>query len=161
AAKIERDGAVAITTSGGAIRFRAPLIYQQLAERRQIIDGHFHLAIAANGKKKLSFELGPYDHSRTVIIDPVLDYSSYLGGGANDSGSGICVDQAGNAYLVGPPASLDFAATATAVFPAHGACNALCYDAFVAKVSPSGNRLEYATYLGGGGDDFANAIAID
>jgi hypothetical protein len=160
-ANLEANGAVALTTRAGAIRFRAPVIYQETGESRQIIDGHFRFVTARNGEKELSFAVGRYDHSRTLIIDPILDYSTYLGGGADDWAGGITVDSAGNAYLTGTTASLDFPVTPNAVFPAHDACNGSCYDAFVAKISTTGKGLEYATYLGGSGDDFGNAIAID
>ncbi|MCU1317208.1 MAG: putative secreted protein [Candidatus Acidoferrum typicum] len=160
-AKIGKSGALTLTTRVGTIRFRAPSIYQEIAGTKQSIDGQFKFVATRNGQKKLTFVVAPYDHSRTLVIDPILDYSTYLGGSANDWAGGIAVDDAGNAYLTGTTASLDFRVTPNAVFPVHGACNGSCYDAFVAKISTTGKGLEYATYLGGGGDDFGDAIAID
>ena len=65
------------------------------------------------------------------------------------------------AYLTGTTASLNFPVTPSAVFPAHDTCTSYCYDAFVAKISTTGEGLEYATYLGGSGTDYGNAIAVD
>jgi hypothetical protein len=160
-ANIDGSGALALGTAAGTIRFRAPLVYQAMAKWRRSVSGRFRLATSQNGRKELAFALGPYDHSRTLVIDPVLDYSTYLGGTGTDWGGGIAVDNAGNAYLAGTTTSLDFPVTPNAVFPDHGTCTGQCYDAFVAKISTTGAGLEYATYLGGGGDDFAYAIAVD
>ncbi|HEY6337262.1 MAG TPA: SBBP repeat-containing protein [Candidatus Sulfotelmatobacter sp.] len=160
-ATIEKDGALALATRGGPIRFKAPVIYQEMSEGRQSVRGHFTLTSTPDSRKKLTFAVEPYDHSRTLVIDPVLDYSTYLGGSANDWADAIAVDNAGNAYIAGVTASLNFPVTANAVFPVNGGCDYNCYDAFVAKISTTGNELEYATYLGGSGDDFGNAIAID
>lgn len=160
-ANLEESGGLALATHAGTIHFRAPVIYQQDGDLRHNIDGHFKLVGAQHGEKKLSFVLDPYDHSRTLVIDPVLDYSTYLGGSADDWAGGVAVDNAGNAYLTGTTASLNFPVTPSAVFPAHDTCTSYCYDAFVAKISTTGEGLEYATYLGGSGTDYGNAIAVD
>jgi Beta-propeller repeat len=158
---LEDSGALALSTRAGTIRFRAPEIYQGGAESRQSVGGHFKVVTAQSGQSVLSFAVESYDHSRTLVIDPILDYSTYLGGSAYDWASGVAVDNAGNAYLAGTTSSLDFPVTPGAVFPDHAGCFATCYDSFVAKISTTGGGLEYATYLGGGGDDFAYTIAID
>ena len=84
-----------------------------------------------------------------------LLYSTYLGGSAADSGNGIAVDTAGNAYVVGDTTSLNF--------PAGGRqrANGGGQDAFVAKLSADGSRLTYSTYLGGSNTDHGAAIAVD
>jgi hypothetical protein len=97
-----------------------------------------------------------------LVIDPTLDYSTYLGGSGYDWASAVALDNAGNAYLTGTTALLDFPVTPNAVFPLNGGCTGgYCYDAFVAKINTASKGLEYATYLGGSGEDFGNAIAID
>lgn len=85
-----------------------------------------------------------------------LVYSTYLGGRGDDSGNGIRVDAAGNAYVVGTTQSLDFPTTN----PFQAGFNGDA-DAFVAKVNQNGSALVYSTYIGGAGNDNGNAIAID
>ena len=85
-----------------------------------------------------------------------LVYSTYLGGSYGESGSGIAVDAAGNAYVTGETTSLDFP-TANAFQVTLGGT----YYAFVTKVNAAGNSFVYSTYLGGSGDDFGTGIAVD
>jgi hypothetical protein len=161
-AMVEEDGALTLATKAGTIRFRAPLVYQETASGRQDRQGHFLLTDSKDsGQRTLSLEVASYDHTKPLIIDPVLDYSTYLGGSGNDWASGVAVDNVGNAYIAGTTSSLDFPVTPGAVFSANGGCSGSCYDAFVAKINTTGDGLVYATYLGGTGDDFAYAIAID
>jgi hypothetical protein len=105
----------------------------------------------------------PTNHGRTnafvAALDPTgstLLYSTYLGGSDIDSGLGIAVDRAGNAYVTGGARSTNFP-TANPLQPTnHGA-----WDAFVAALDPSGSTLLYSTYLGGSIDDFGYGIAVD
>ena len=86
-----------------------------------------------------------------------LLYSTYLGGSLYDFGQAIAVDAAGSAYVAGQAYSSDFP-TLNALQPAYGGGNG---DAFIAKLTPAGNALAYATYLGGTGQDLAFGIAVD
>ena len=100
---------------------------------------------------------------RLDLATNTLTYSTYLGGGGDDEGNGITVDRSGNAYLTGYTKSSDFP-VASAIQSTKGAdgCNAPpCADAFVTKMDASGSALAYSTYLGGGGDDQGNGIALD
>src|SRR5205823_9134724 len=101
--------------------------------------------------------VGAYDTARPLVIDPVLLYSTYLGGSGNDDAiNAIAVDQSGNAYVTGQTTSNDFPTQ----HPEQAASGA-GYDAFVAKIDPSGSALVYSTYFGGNGDDFGGGIAVD
>jgi hypothetical protein len=131
------------------------------------------------GKYKLSgdriqFALGKYDHNRALVIDPVLDYLTYLGGSSTDqvgnttyspSGNttqGMVVDPAGNVYVTGITQSTDFPLQG----PIQGVNTENGYTGFVAKLDPTGSQLIYSTYIGGGvfGDASTTrpyAIAVD
>src|SRR5262249_12785223 len=106
--------------------------------------------------REVAFEVGDYDASRPLVIDPVLVYSTYLGGSGNDEGSSIAVDAASQVYVAGLTESLHFPLADAAQQKAGGG-----QDAFVAKLNASGTQLIYATYLGGGGRDNAISIAVD
>src|SRR5262249_9639323 len=94
--------------------------------------------------------------NRSLIIDPSLSYSTYLGGGADDSVAGIAIDAAGNTYVTGSTVSTDFP-TASALQSVKGGGS----DVFVAKLNAAGSALVYCTYLGGSNDDVATGIAGD
>jgi len=85
-----------------------------------------------------------------------LVYSTYLGGSGTDYGTAIAVDSSGSAYVTGVAGSNDFP-----VVNAMQPNLAVADDAFVAKFNPSGSALVYSTYLGGGSEDQAYALAID
>src|SRR2546429_9199233 len=93
-------------------------------------------------------------------LDPsgsTLVYSAYLGGISTDEGRGIAVDAAGNAYVTGKTASLDFPTTVGAFDTTLGGST----DAFVTKLDPSGSTLVYSTFLGGNNTDERLGIALD
>jgi len=130
---------------------------------RTAVDGHYVLT-ASN---QVRFALGPYDRNQPLVIDPVLSYSTYLGGSGlsncngqfcGDGSFGIAVDSSGSAYVTGFTQSLDFP-TQGPFQHAPGASSA--QNAFVAKLSADGSSLVYATYLGGSNDDFGYSIAAD
>ena len=91
------------------------------------------------------------------MIDPVLAYSTFLGGTSGAIGHGIAVDAAGNAHVVGITTSTDFP-TASAARPNHGGGD---FDGFVTKFNASGSALLYSTYLGGSAFDEASDVALD
>ena len=124
----------------------APVVYQESGGVRQPVSGQFVL----EGDGQVGFALGAYDHSQPLVIDPVLSYSTYLGGSSNDSGVGIAVDTAGDAYVTGYTESVDFPTTTGAL---QTNVSGGFSDAFVTKLNPAGTALVYSTYLGGTGDD--------
>jgi hypothetical protein len=106
---------------------------------------------------QIGFAVGSYDLSRPLVIDPVLSYSTYLGGSARGQGYGIAVDPAGNAYVTGYTYSHNFP-TANAFQPHNGGNGS---NAFVTKFSADGTSLVYSSYLGGASGDFGYGIAVD
>src|SRR6266571_5400165 len=107
---------------------------------------------------QLSVRVGAYDAGRPLVIDPVLAYSTYLGGDNFDRSSAIAVDPLGNAYVTGFALSTDFPTTAGAVQATFGGGGE---DAFVTKLNPTGSGLVYSTYLGGTSNDEAWGIGVD
>jgi len=87
-----------------------------------------------------------------------LVYSTYLGGNGYDYGTGIQVDNAGNAYITGRTSSLDYDITPGCYKPNYGGGSE---DIFVTKLNATGTALLYSTYIGGSGTDQASSFVID
>jgi len=155
--RIDERGDLRIATRNGDLAQHKPLVYQFVDGRRRLVEGCFKLI--RNGKAaEVAFMLGTYDRSRALIIDPVLAYSTYLGGStASDQAYAVAVDSTGDAYLAGATRSTDFPTQ----HPAIQGTNAGGDDAFIVKLNSDGTALLFATYLGGSGDDVATAVAID
>jgi hypothetical protein len=100
--------------------------------------------------------VGAYDPRYPLVIDPGLDYSTFLGGGGDDRGHDIAVDGMGRAYVTGVTFFSDFPTTPGAFDTTH---NNL--EAFVTKFNASGSALVYSTFLGGTNGDGGNDIAVD
>jgi hypothetical protein len=161
-----------ISTEGGEVRFHKPVVYQPVAalyERRggtavgdrryneegdtkDVLDGRY--VLAANNEVR--FEVSAYDKTRPLTIDPVLSYSTYLGGTGDEFAFGIAVDSSGNAYVTGNTNSTDFP-TASPIQAAFGGTA----EIFVTKLNAAGSALVYSTYLGGSGVDQGVGIAVD
>ncbi len=208
--ELDAQGNLVVSTSEGEVLLRKPLVYQRVANTRREIAGNFRVE-----GQEVGFAIGAYDRSRELVIDPTLNYATYLGRSVNDkvnaialgvdgstyvagiapaitsrgqneafvahistdgkellymaylggSGAtdarGIAVDASGNVYVTGETKAPDF--------PAQNALQSSCSlnasrqcagDAFLAKLNPDGS-LNFATYLGGSGEDAGNAIALD
>lgn len=143
------------------------LVTRHFLNGRYILRAFNQKSQIANHKYELTFQIAQYDHSRPLIIDPVLSYSTYLGGSNFDYAYGIAVDSSGDAYVTGATDSLDFPTVGPTQPPGGGTCTDdlqypfNCFDAFVAKLNPAGTSLIYSTFLGGSNDDRAAAIAVD
>jgi Beta-propeller repeat len=144
-------GDLVLRTPGGELRQQKPAIYQLVGGARQPVTGGY----ALRDSHQVGFELGPYDATKPLVIDPVLAFSSYLGGTRSDRGQGIAVDASGSAYLTGTTMSADFPITA------GGRIANDLDEVFVAKLNAEGTALVFATYLGGAGADTGEDIAID
>jgi hypothetical protein len=163
AIRLDADGALVLHTPLGELVEAAPLIYQEAGGARQAVAGGYVLLqarppSAGPGRERVGFRLAAYDPARPLVIDPVLAFSTYLGGSSTEGGNGIAVDGAGNAYVTGNTSSSDFP-TRNPLQANNGGVT----DAFVTQViSASGvYTYGYSTYLGGSGDDFGVGIAVD
>jgi Beta-propeller repeat len=150
--RVDKKGDLLFGPSGEVLRLQRPHVYQETDGLRKPIEGHYWIT-AAN---TIRFSVAEYDRSKPLVIDPVLVYSTYLGGSTSDYGLGIAVDATGNAYVTGETVSPNFP-TAKALQPTFGGDS----DAFVSKINASGSALVYSTYLGGSGGDFGKGIAVD
>jgi hypothetical protein len=153
--QLDAEGNLILRTRGGSVSQRRPSVYQELDGGKEQIAGGYKLL----NQHEVAFKVGDYDRSKPLVIDPVLAYSTYLGGGADESGMGMAVDADGNAYVSGSTSSVDF--PATTAFSPPPSVGGLINDAFVAKLNPSGTALVYAAYLGGSNFDEATRIAVD
>jgi hypothetical protein len=145
----DHSGNLILASSAGDVLLHKPVAYQQKGGAREPVDARFVL----QAKNQVSFELGNYDRSRELVIDPSVTYATYLGGAAEDDGYGIAVDGGGNAYVTGQTESNPFPGTTSGY---KGG-----FDVFVTKISADGKTLMYSAYVGGSGNDSGNAIALD
>ena len=160
--EVDAAGELVLHTAGGEVRQRKPFAYQETDGARREVAASYVL----KGEREVAFELGQYDPARPLVIDPVLVYSTYLGGLNSDSGYGIAVDASGQAYVTGTTASDNFPVSASAVqkkrAPYPGRAGALYSDAFVTKLNGAGTAVVYSTYLGGGiAGEIGKGIAVD
>jgi len=146
-------GALEIHVGGAIVEQPAPVLYQEIGGRRVPVEGGYRLA----GGDRVRFDVGAYDPNHRLVIDPVLVYGTYLGGSEDERLYGLAVDASGASYVVGQTESTNFP-TADSIQDSFGGGS---WDAFVAKLSPAGDALVYATYLGGSANDYAHGIAVD
>jgi hypothetical protein len=156
----DANGNLRLLAAGKEILLHKPRLYQMHTGQREEIAGEYRLREASSPPRRweIGFHIAAYDPGLPLIIDPVLSYSTYLGGGDWDSAAGVAVDAKGCAYVVGTTQSLDFPTTNAVDSTLSSVWDR---DAFVVKLTPDGSGFVYATYLGGGSGEQGNAIAVD
>lgn len=151
--RLEADHGDIIARFGDTeVRLRKPYLYQDVDGTRREVGGRF----VRKGERCLAFQVDSYDSSRPLVIDPVIVYSTYLGGGSQEIAMGIDVDDEGSAYVAGYTDSVDFPPQSAADASLGGS-----RDAFVTRFNVNGNGLVFSTYLGGSTNDQARALALD
>jgi len=150
---LDEDANLIIDTIDDKIVQHAPTIYQEINGIKQIIKGGYIL----HDKNHVGFQVSSYDTALPLVIDPMLSYSTYLGGALDDHVNAIAVDSSGNAYVTGSTRSTDFPTTN----PIQGSFGGGFDDAFVTKINAAGDAHVYSTYLGGTSNDNAFGIDVD
>ena len=154
---VDKAGDLVLSVQGEEARFHKPVVYQLDGDRKLAVEGSYQIADG-----KVGFALGAYDHSKALVIDPVLSYLTYIGGSSNDLLNGMAIDSAGSVYIVGTTNSTDYPvknaykATDPNVIAAP---NPLAI--FVSKFNATGTALVYSTYLGSSEYTYGNGIAVD
>ena len=156
--RINSHGDLVLSVADGEVELQKPLIYQRMRGERREIAGNYVI----DGHQRVRFFVPSYDHSAPLILDPVLNYSTYLGGTADDAGLAIAVDGSGDSFIAGETLSTDFPAGAKGGVIAAPAVNSGA--SFVAELDPTGANLLYSTYLAGSTTNSAEGafgIAVD
>jgi len=148
---IDGEGSLALRAGDEDLRMLKPQAWQELTGGRRAISCDYSLS----EKNQVEFRLGDYDTTLPLVIDPVLVYSTYIGGIGTDTGQDIAVDDAGAAYISGQTSSLDFPAN-----PIQPTIRNLP-DAYVLKINPAGDAIVFGAMIGGDGGDSATAVSVD
>ena len=151
--RLDSQGNLVIGAGAFEWVMHSPRIYQEQDGRQAPVEGGFVLL----GDNLVGFRLGPYDTTRPLIIDPVLGYSTLLGGSQMEQGRGIAVDAQGCAYVTGNTPSSDFPTLPGAYDTTYNSNT----DVFVTKLNPGGSGLVYSTYIGGGDYEWSHALVLD
>ena len=155
--EIDSTGSLAVKAGGEVVLQRAPVLYQLRGGERQTVAGSYERL----GAHDVGFAVGDYDHSAPLYIDPVLAFSSFLGGNSYDYPKAVTVDASGNAYVTGYTSSVNFPTTYGTYRSSCPTCAFGTEDVFVTKISGAG-ALVYSTFIGGSSTaDKAHAIALD
>jgi centrosomal CEP192-like protein/beta-propeller repeat-containing protein/ASPM-SPD-2-Hydin domain-containing protein len=135
--------------------FHKPVVYQPAEERsgKEFLDGEYVLK-AGN---RVGFQVNGADPARSLIIDPVLSFATYLGGSGSDTPKAIAIDPSGNVYILGTTTSTDFPVTPGAFQTTYNSHE--ISTAFVTKMNATGTALVYSTFLGGT-SDFTTAMTV-
>jgi hypothetical protein len=139
--RTDAEGNLILSTPAGDLIQQRPDIYQTLEGMRQPVAGRFVI----HGRRTVTFELASYDRSRSLVIDPVLVYSSFLGNGYQDEGNALAADAAGNLYLVGDTFSVTYGDS----------------DVLIRKIAPDGSTFLYSADMGGSDNDYGTGVAVD
>jgi hypothetical protein len=149
---LDREGNLVLQTRSNKLVLHRPVTYQEVEGVRRTVPAAYTL----HRDGRVGFKVAAYDRSKPLIIDPVLDYSTFLSASFFDVASAIAVDSAGQAVVTGMTVAPDFP-TVTPPQPVNAGGN----DAFITKLNAAGTGLVYSTFVGGSGSEIGNAIALD
>ena len=147
------DGSLILPTAAGDLRQEAPAAYQEIDGSRRPVTSAFRLS--PDGQ--VGFSIGAYDPSYPLVIDPVLDYSTYLGGPYGNIAGAIATDPEGDAYISGLAIGNGY----PYIGPSGMQSGFSTVGLFVVKLNAEGSEQLYTTYIGSGGNGEARGIAVD
>jgi hypothetical protein len=158
--KVNSSGDAIITTAAGELSLHQPRAYQESHGARQEIAANY----VQRGPGLVGIQVGPFDSRRTLVIDPVVDYATFLSGSTGATfGNGIAVDSTGDAIIVGSTSATNFPVTSGAFQTVNNDPSGA--SGYVAKLNGNGTALIFATYLGGSGKtgqgDVTDGVAVD
>ncbi len=160
--RLTKEGDLVVNLGTAEFRQKKPVAYQLINGSRQEVEVRYRLT----RRNTVQFQLGRYDETQTLVIDPVLVYSTLFGGRYLDGATLIRTDAAGNLYVLGDTQSDDF----PVVNPAQARKSELptplcsgngCTDIFISKFDPTGRQLLFSTYLGGTYIENALGLEVD
>lgn len=162
---LDIEGNVLLKLADGELALKKPIVYQSIDGGKKTVDAMYTISGG-----KVRFQLGKYDHSQTLVIDPVFTYLTYLGGSGPDQiganqvvdqtsspAQALAIDSAGDVYVTGFTMSADF----PVVNPYQATSKTNQWTAFVSALNPSGTALLYSTYLGGSVYTAGNSVVWD
>lgn len=149
--QLDAAGNLLLNVDGRELRLQAPRSFQDINGSRREIATRFVL----QDTQTVGFSVAAYDHDQPLLIDPILSFSSYAGGSANDVAQGVAFDVQGNLYVVGETYSTDFP-----TYNAYQSTSPVNGSAFVMKLDAQTHDVIYATYIGSNVTE-ARGIAVD
>lgn len=147
--RIDASGDLVLGIGDRELTQLAPVAYQVGSQGREVVPCAYRL-----DGREVSLVVGEYDRALPLVVDPVLNYSTYLGGNGIDAAAAIAVDELGNAYIAGETTSTDFPTQLGLPISSSGR------DAFITKLDRTGSDLVFSTYLGGSGSDAAAGLVL-
>ena len=155
---LEPDGDLALRAGARQLVLRRPVAHQERAGARREVESRFE----ATGRARFAFAVGAHDPAAALVIDPVLELSTYAGGDRLDTARATAVAADGSVLVAGSSLSNDFPTTPGAFQEEYAGANDEFErgDAFVMKLAPGGASLVWATYLGGKDPDAASGVAL-
>jgi hypothetical protein len=157
--EVDPEGHLLMHIAGRHVRLNKPFTYQEVNGARTEVESRY-----AVERDTVRIDVGEYDPARTLVIDPVLVFSTFLSGNGEDLATGVAVDGAGNAYVVGITSSTNFPTTpgvAQTTFGGGVGLFGFPADVFVTKINGASSGISFSTYLGGEGDDLTFDVALD
>ncbi len=151
--QVDGAGDLLLALGDGVVRQPKPFVYQEVGGDRRAVEGGY--VLDADGRVR--FTLGEYDEGLPLVINPVIVYSTYLGGSGFEIAGAVAVDSAGSAYMTGYTGSANFPTGVNPLQPG----NAGPSNIFITKLNAAGTAFAYSTYFGGSGDERALDIAVD
>ena len=151
--RVDDSGDLVLETGSSQMLLRKPAVYQIENGKKKALGNRYRML----GRSRVGIEVASYDSRKPLVIDPVLTFSTYLGGSVADEALAVASDSGGNAYLTGFAFSANFPGVSAGVYQDTLKGNG---DAFVSKFNSSGT-LVYSTYLGGSNFDEGLGIAVD